>query len=259
MKKHDIQRITVDQNVFTMLCGGEGSPTVVLDTGLGDDLTTWSTIFDELASLTSTFCYNRLKIRKSGSTNPSFSHRTSEQMVRELHALLKEGDIRPPYLLLGHSLGGLNMQLFASRYSHEVAALVLLDPGTSNIIPITEELLGSNLAQYIWQRGFEQRPEGMRFSDYLESCLQVAQALPLPPIPVKVLSATLAAPAPPESTQLVHTIMRAMQRAHALLVQQTSHAEHNLVPMSGHYIHKDRPDIVLQVIRTIVEMELPIF
>ncbi|QBD83303.1 alpha/beta hydrolase [Ktedonosporobacter rubrisoli] len=104
-----IQRIIVDQNVFELCSSGIGSPTIILDAGLRVNLDTWSTIFDRLAALTTTFCYNRLGVGGSGPVAPSLTtratRRTSEQMAQELHTLLFQADVRPPYLLIGHSLG----------------------------------------------------------------------------------------------------------------------------------------------------------
>ncbi|QBD83304.1 hypothetical protein EPA93_48030 [Ktedonosporobacter rubrisoli] len=146
------------------------------------------------------------------------------------------------------------MQLFASRYPDEVAALVLLDTGTADIIARTEQALGRELTQHLWRRGFEGEPEGMRFSDYLESCSQVGQAI-LPPVPTKVLSATLPLAAPPESAHIAQSIMEIMQQGHAALVSRMSLAEHILVERSSHYIHRDRPDIVSQVVKTFIEQQ----
>jgi len=54
--------------------------------------------------------------------------RTADRLVEELHTLLKRAAIPPPYILVGHSFGGLTMPLFAARFSDEVAGMVLVDP-----------------------------------------------------------------------------------------------------------------------------------
>lgn len=105
-------------------CLGEGSPIVVMDYGLGGLSTLWSLVQPEVAKFARVCTYDRAGYAWSES---SPTPRTSQNMVQELYTLLKNAEIPPPYILVGHSLGGLNLSLFASQYPEEVAGLVLVD------------------------------------------------------------------------------------------------------------------------------------
>jgi pimeloyl-ACP methyl ester carboxylesterase len=105
-------------------CTGTGSPTVLLDAGLGGTSLDWSKVQPAVARFTRVCSYDRAGYGWSD-TGPG--PHTSQQTVTELHLLLVHAQVSGPYLLVGHSLGGLNMRLFAYRYPQEVAGMVLLD------------------------------------------------------------------------------------------------------------------------------------
>jgi pimeloyl-ACP methyl ester carboxylesterase len=104
---------------------GEGSPTVVVDIGIAGRIDEWAAIRAKVAQKTSFAIYERAGY---GRSEPGPSPRDAGRSADELHALLEVASIRGPYLLVGHSLGGLNMQLFAARYPEDVAGMLLLDP-----------------------------------------------------------------------------------------------------------------------------------
>lgn len=101
-----------------------GSPTVVFESGLGGTMDYWAKVIPPVAKDTTTFAYNRPGYGKS---TPASTPRDGEHIVDELRALLDSRKLTPPYVLVGHSLGGLYMQLYARRYPAEVAALILVD------------------------------------------------------------------------------------------------------------------------------------
>ncbi len=105
-------------------CMGDGTPTVVLDAGLGCDSLEWALVQPEIAKFAKVCSYDRAGY---GWSEESPYPRTSEQIVEELHALLSRSNIRPPFIFVGHSFGGLNVQLYAKRYPNEIFGLVLVD------------------------------------------------------------------------------------------------------------------------------------
>jgi pimeloyl-ACP methyl ester carboxylesterase len=105
-------------------CTGTGSPTVVLDAGLGGTSLDWSKVQPAVARFTHVCSYDRAGYGWS-QTGPG--PRSSQQVVTELHALLTQAKINGPYVLVGHSFGGLNMRLYAYRYPADVAGMALLD------------------------------------------------------------------------------------------------------------------------------------
>lgn len=105
-------------------CTGTGGPTVILDAGAGGNSLAWALIQPSIAKFTTVCSYDRAGL---GWSEKSKNPRTSENFVEELRLLLKKAHIPGPYILVGHSLGGLNVQLYATKYPHEVAGLILVD------------------------------------------------------------------------------------------------------------------------------------
>lgn len=104
---------------------GQGSPTVILESGLMSTVLAWNEIQPELAKSTRVISYDRAGLGWSdGGPEP----RNASRLIDELHALLAEMKISPPYILVGHSFGGVTTPLFATRYAEEVAGVVLIDP-----------------------------------------------------------------------------------------------------------------------------------
>ena len=101
-----------------------GSPTVILEAGLGDTSLVWSKVQPGVASFTRVCSYDRAGL---GWSDTSPLPRTAGRIVTELHTLLARAGVPGPYVLVGHSLGGLIMQLYASTYPQQVAGLVLVD------------------------------------------------------------------------------------------------------------------------------------
>jgi pimeloyl-ACP methyl ester carboxylesterase len=105
-------------------CTGEGSPTVILDSGLGDTYLSWVKVQPQVAKFTRVCSYDRAGL---GYSESSSQPRTSKVIATELHALLQAAGIATPYVLVGHSVGGFNVRLYASLYPTEVAGMVLVD------------------------------------------------------------------------------------------------------------------------------------
>ena len=110
---------------MNLYCLGNGAPTVVFDSGLSDWSFTWALVHPRVAKLTRACVYDRAGL---GYSDPANRAATSNNMVDDLHRLLKAAQITPPYVLVGHSLGGLNVRLYADRFLGEVAGMVLVDP-----------------------------------------------------------------------------------------------------------------------------------
>jgi pimeloyl-ACP methyl ester carboxylesterase len=105
-------------------CTGAGSPTVVIDAGLGDWSSMWGFVQPGVAKTTRVCTYDRAGI---GWSDPGPLPRDARQFTKELHTLLQNAHIPGPYVLVGHSMGGLPVRVFAHEYASEVAGVVLID------------------------------------------------------------------------------------------------------------------------------------
>jgi pimeloyl-ACP methyl ester carboxylesterase len=128
----DLSYVTPDRLVdigggrrLNVHCVGHGSPTVIFESGLGDQIRAWAMVQPVIGANTQACSYDRAGL---GFSDPSDRPGTSENAVDDLHRLLAAASIKPPYILVGHSLGGMYIRLYADRNRSEVAGLVLVDP-----------------------------------------------------------------------------------------------------------------------------------
>jgi len=117
--------VDVSTHRLHLLESGEGTPTIVLEAGLMSTILSWTELQKELAKSHRVVSYDRAGL---GWSDLGPMPRTAQRIVDELHELLQSAAIAPPYILVGHSFGGLIMPLFSARFPAEVAGVVLVDP-----------------------------------------------------------------------------------------------------------------------------------
>jgi pimeloyl-ACP methyl ester carboxylesterase len=261
-------------------CTGEGTPTVVLESGLGDSYVSWRTVQPQIAKLTRVCSYDRAGIGYSDSSSPP---RTSRVMAEELHALLHVAGIAPPYVLVGHSMGGFNVRLYTNLYRNEVAGMVLVDashPEQDDRFPRElKDMEGSWLreaefleytmpfgvprllglcdddpVQRAAECNFHSAREGVaELKTFSESAAQTAATGTLDDIPLVVLSHDpdkASADIPPDLAKPTNEAWDKMQEE---LAHLSTRGTRVIAKNSSHYIQTDRPDVVLDAVRTVVE------
>ena len=129
--------VNVDGHRMHINCSGSGSPTVIIDTGLGDWSTGWAWVQNGVASTTRVCTFDRAGL---GWSEPGPLPRTAQQSTSELHTLLANAQIAPPYVIVGHSMGGLHARVFAATYRSEVAGLVLIESMNPGPGPVRENI-----------------------------------------------------------------------------------------------------------------------
>jgi pimeloyl-ACP methyl ester carboxylesterase len=105
-------------------CIGTGSPTVIIEAGLGDWSTSWGLVQQEVAKTTRVCTYDRAGM---GWSDPGPLPRDAAHFTKELHTLLQNAHIPGPYVMVGHSLGGAAARVFVQNYASEIVGLVLID------------------------------------------------------------------------------------------------------------------------------------
>jgi pimeloyl-ACP methyl ester carboxylesterase len=123
-------RIESDRRL-NLYCKGTGSPIVVFDSGWTDETAVWGLVQPVISRTTRTCSYDRAGV---GFSDPSTHGGTTASIVDDLHRLLIAASERPPYVLVGHSYGGLNVRYFANEFPAEVIGMVLVDPATEDSV-----------------------------------------------------------------------------------------------------------------------------
>jgi pimeloyl-ACP methyl ester carboxylesterase len=219
---------------------GHGPRTVILEAGLGDTLDVWKDVQSKLASCTRTLSYNRAGYVGS---DPAAGPRDSATIVAELRAELRSRNIEPPYVLVGHSLGGLYMQYFARNYPQEVAGLLLVDSthwhqGLSVDSSANTPYMGRT-AVTLFMPWIMRREIG----DSAIAGQQVHESPQAEGFPTIVLSSTRG---PAGETGADRALAENLQNE---IAGDFPGAEHVEVPDSGHYIQRDHPEVVVAAAR----------
>jgi pimeloyl-ACP methyl ester carboxylesterase len=128
---------------------GEGSPTVILSAGLAGINIDWLRVFPYVARFTRVVAHEHAGL---GFSDPGRMPRTSAAIVADLRGALRAAGIAPPYVLAGHSAGGLHMRLFAAQHPDEVAGLVLVDTVTTHFEARIPGGMGLAAERRIWRR-----------------------------------------------------------------------------------------------------------
>lgn len=110
---------------LNLYCIGKGSPPVIFDSGLTDETAVWALVQPVIAAHAQACSYDRAG---TGYSDPGRRAGTSANIVDDLRRLLTAAKIKPPYILVGHSYGGMNVRLYADLHRDEVAGMVLIDP-----------------------------------------------------------------------------------------------------------------------------------
>lgn len=218
-------------------CSGSGSPTVILEAGLGFSGRTWRLVQPEIAKVTRVCSYDRAGL---GNSDHRPGNRDGTQVVEELRALLKAKGIAGPYLLVGHSFGGATVQIHAARYPSEVAGLVLLDPVTEQQFShFAAQMPESEREAYLRrEKGGNEERMDVAGSAALAAGLEV-------PANIAVILLTAQAAESSEAARKTNAEWLQLQKS---LGERLKVQQHRIVENSGHFIQTDQPQIVVQII-----------
>ena len=245
---HALPHATFSQTsmgVRSLVVAGNGSPTVVFEAGLGHGKRTWGPVFNPVSAVTRSVAYDRAGYGQSEASRQS---RDGLQIVLELRAMLQTQGIAPPYVLVGHSLGGTYMKLFAKTFPDEIAGVVLVDArhaefsqrcrqlGVPRLLYDPPEALLAMMSATA-RTELEAAPLTLK---------QTRRAGPFPDVPLIVLTQSNATSRWPRG---LRKVWEASQQS---LAKMSRLGRIKVCDDAGHNVHKDRPDVVVQAVLNVV-------
>jgi pimeloyl-ACP methyl ester carboxylesterase len=240
------ERFDIGRRELYLDCRGEGQPTVVLEAGSGADSSTWSAVLDALAATTRTCAYDRAGRARS---DPIERH-TLSHAAADLRALLATANESPPFVLVAHSLGGAFSRVFASGNRDEVVGMVMVDTFDPDLQEAwIHPLLGALRPEY--EASLDGLRDTVAFVDSLDwqaSEAQLREAA-IEGIPIEVLRAPRYEPRLSESVNA--EIAAAWEAAYQSL--SPGSVRWTLAWGAGHNVHIDRPDVVIDAVRRLVD------
>jgi pimeloyl-ACP methyl ester carboxylesterase len=268
-------------------CTGSGSPVVVLEAGASAFAIDWSLVQPEIARTNRVCSYDRAGM---GWSDPSKDVATAARIVRDLHALLSAAGEKPPYVLVGASVGGIYTRLFQIEHPEEVAGLVQVDPSSEDRLFTMYQGRGVTIAsltaeQYrsVFPQGSvtvpKRKPQtGAPFDrlpkELYETRVKLDERL-IESMPERITHETLiesgegersalarlhefsASKAKPLGDLPVVVLTRGVetsaeqQEVHAAIARQSTRSRHGVVEGAGHEIHLFQPAAVIQAIREV--------
>jgi pimeloyl-ACP methyl ester carboxylesterase len=269
-------------------CTGQGSPTVILEAGMGSSYLSWALVQPEVARFARVCSYDRAGY---GWSEPSPHPRTAIVEVEELHTLLVNANIEGPYVLVGHSLGGMNVRVYAHNYPDEVVAIILVDSfheerpirnpelaklnqasagqyrlfmflsstGLMALLPQTIPNPGFPADVYTQYQAviatgndFETTVVEMNAVEESSAEVRALKITSLGDMPLIVLSAGSLESIPSLSEAENQHLREEMQAQQSELAALSSNSKHVIAEQSGHMIQFDQPNLVIDAIREVV-------
>lgn len=243
--KVQTQSVDVGGYKLRLQTAGSGTPTVILDSGFANGLAVWSDVFPKVARFTRVVAYDRAGI---GESEPGPEPRSHTQIATELHKLLHNAGVPPPYVLVGHSMGGSNIRAFAHLFKEEVAGMVFVDPANATVSSLQSEK-EREAAMATEEAGIKDASAGIQAewkflkNEGLSGHPQLRSFGRPPDVPMMLLVAGRDRPPHWEESVLAEYGQWMVEATEGGIV---------LTPSSGHYIQLDEPSLVISAIRRVV-------
>jgi len=237
-----LQKVDVGGHSLSLLIGGQGSPAVIFEGGFGAGIASWSTVQKDVSVFAQTVSYDRAGL---GQSELGPTPRSAKQIATELHAALQKSGIKPPYVMVGHSLGGTFVRVFADMYPKEVAGMVLIDPSQETFNDWLNKSQPDRLK--VAQSQIAKAPEGVRaeFTSLDTSDAQARAAKVPQGIPVTLLSAT-------EDESMSAEARKVWIEKHKEWLATVPGSKHIVVEKSTHFIQAQQPALVIDTIREVL-------
>ncbi|WP_410981147.1 alpha/beta fold hydrolase [Bacillus pacificus] len=221
--------------------GKKLQPVIIMEAGYGDYSKTWDHIAEELTEFGTVLTYDRAGLGKSGNSS---KRRISSEMIKDLRSCLEKLQLKPPYIFVGHSFGGINARLFATFYSEDMLGIVLVDSTPENykkdfLLIMSPEFQEAYYKQFVHESSYKESMFSLGEAD--KHCQSMRN------IPLVVLAAGKKAYYSQEAQ------MKWLQLQEELLRLSNNH-KFIIVEQSGHYIQKDEPHYIIDAVKWIIEV-----
>ena len=222
---------------------GRKKPAVILESGFGEGGTRsgWEIVQKKVSKFAKVCLYDRAGL---GLSDEGPGPRTTIQIAEELHALLRVSHIEPPYILVGHSMGGLHIQTYAMLYPGEIAAMVFVDPSPEEII--------DTLATDVFENLVSAGASGAVMDETgpgLNASIPVFKSLPgLPDVPVVVITSAYNGENETDKER-----WEELKACHQKLSDGVTDGRHVVASRSGHYIQINEPELVIDAIKSVCD------
>lgn len=248
----------------------KNAPVIVFENGMGMGLGNWDTVIDELAKMAPVFAYYRSGVEKSEKV---FQMPTVKVVADNLHALLSVLKIDPPYLLVGHSMGGVYIRGFAGLYPNEVAGLVFIDPADfteskddwNSIfrkIGVPEKRIDEMMYDRLYKKSevdsvrFGPWSEGQVLTELRRTDFAAVTALPLPKVPICfIVGGKFEVPREHWSKDFDHPtffLVKSngnMERWRKITDAGAKGSSLIYLPECGHFVHRENPKAVIDAVK----------
>ena len=249
----DDGRIAVGPYQVQMAEQGSGRYTVIFESGFGTGMGTWRKVAPELAKSAHVVSYSRAG---HGSSDARPEPRGILQSSQELDQLIASAKLQPPFILVGHSYGGLLARAFAARHPGQVAGMVLVDPSDERFNPALRKLDARRALEDDKQFAAIVPPKFQAELQALQPVLDAGR-LPapldgaLPDVPVVVLTSVQQVEKPEFFLQTTEAV--ALKRdLHADFLRRFSDGSQVLTMKSGHNIQQEEPELVIAAVNRVI-------
>ncbi len=249
-------RVDIGGRQMFISCQGTGTPTVILEHGLGATGVDWELVQDAIESDTRVCFSSRAGMGFSDRIDGE-GVRTAQDAVDDLASVLMAADVSPPYILVGHSFGGFVVRMFADQHPDAVVGMVLVDTSHEDQFRLFEERLPPETWAEVSQFFGTDNPERM---DLQASSAEMAATSDLDDLPLVVIQAddqVTDAEAQGVSQAVADEVDMVNNELAPLLQAELANLSTNSTLIfaegSGHFVHVDRPEVVIQAIRSLLQ------
>jgi pimeloyl-ACP methyl ester carboxylesterase len=229
-------------------CRGAGSPTIVFEAGAGTGADGWGFVLDEAAAMSRACAWDRPGIGRS----PGRDRHSAADTGRDLRAALAAAGERPPFIVVGHSLGGVYARIFVHAHRAEVDSLLLLDPYTPDLAPVDVVDVPPDFRAG-WHEAIDATNRQVADAEGLDwaATERELRAASLGDVPLELLFVDQHYRYPETlDPAVVEGLIAAWE---SLALGLSDRARLSIAHGSGHVIQLDRPDLVIEAIRRLVD------